>query len=257
MRLHKKIVLITGGSSGIGLEMARQLLLRENTVLITSRSAERLQAAKNSLPEIHTFVSDTGDPDSISRLFADVESRFPGLDVLINNAGIMHSLNLQEPADPSLMSREMTTNFCGPLWMTTRFLSLLKTRPEAAIVNVSSCLAFLPLAGFPVYCASKAALHSLTLSLRKQLADTKISVFELAPPAVDTPLLHGAFQSSVQSIPAMAVEKLVASAISGIQSGNLEICPGQSKLMKVLAPLAPGLVGAWMNKITRPNPGRG
>ena len=193
MKLEKKTVLITGGTSGIGLELAKQLLQKGNTVIVTGRDQEKLDAAKQALPGIHTFKSDVSDPTAIADLYASVLAQFPALDTLINNAGVMRNLNLNQARDLNDVTREIEINLNGPVRMVQQFLPHLKTRNGALIVNVSSGLAFVPFPASPVYCATKAAIHSFTQSLRVQMEGTGVTVRELAPPAVETPLLRGEF----------------------------------------------------------------
>jgi len=186
MKLEKKTVLITGGTSGIGLELAKQLLQRGNTVIVTGRDPEKLDAATRALPGIHTFKSDVSDPAAIAALHTSVLAQFPALDTLINNAGVMRNLNLSQPRDLNDVTREIEINLNGPVRIVQQFLPHLKTRKGALIVNVSSGLAFIPFPASPVYCATKAAIHSFTQSLRVQMEGTGVTVVELAPPDVDS-----------------------------------------------------------------------
>ncbi len=251
MNLRRKTILITGGTSGIGHELARQLLARDNVVLVTGRDPSRLEAARRALPGVHVFPGDVSDPQSIATLQQSVLAQFPGLDVVINNAGVMRNLNLNEPRELRDLTREIEINLCGPIWMTQQFLPHLKARPEAAIINVSSGLAFVPLPSSPVYCATKAALHSFSQSLRAQLAGTRVAVIELAPPAVDTPLIRGKFPGVVKSMQGMPVEVLVGRAIHAIEAGKLEIRPGLSNLLKLMNRVAPGFVLGRMAQLAK------
>src|SRR6266446_1041556 len=142
--------------------------------LITARDKNRVTKAKVAFPKIHTFQSDVSDPKAIAALYEKVTKQFPGLNILINNAGIMREINVHDKAG-SLedITREIEINLSGPIRMVKQFLPHLKTQSEAAIMNVSSGLAFVPLPISPVYCATKAGLHSFTESLRVQLKNTK------------------------------------------------------------------------------------
>ncbi len=251
MNLRRKTILITGGTSGIGHELARQLLARENVVLLTGRDPAKLEATRRTLPGAHLFTSDVSDPQSIAALHQSVLEQFPALDVLINNAGVMRNLDLNAPRELKDLTREIEINLCGPMWMTQQFLPHLKTRPEAAIVNVSSGLAFVPLPSSPVYCATKAALHSYSQSLRVQLAGTRVAVIELAPPAVDTPLIRGKFPGIVKSMQGMEVEILVGRVLQAIEAGKLEIRPGLSNLLKVMSRVAPGFILGRMARLAQ------
>jgi uncharacterized oxidoreductase len=142
-----------------------------------------------------------------------VTKRFPALYILINNAGIMRKINLHD-ASISLedVCREIETNLVGPVRMVKQFLPLLKAQPSAAIVNVSSGLAFTPFPISPIYCAAKAAVHSFTQSLRVQLKNTSVKVFELAPPSAETAINDVFDSSDMKGSPMMDVKKLVGKA---------------------------------------------
>jgi uncharacterized oxidoreductase len=250
MKVTGNTILITGGTSGIGFELAAKLLERNNTVIITGRDQARLEAARKKLPQVHTIQSDVSDPRAILLLFEEVTKRFPALNMLINNAGIMRKINLHDRSN-SLedVSREIETNLVGPMQMIKQFLPHLKAGKSAAIVNVSSGLAFIPLPLSPIYSASKAGLHSYTQSLRIQLKDTSVKVFELAAPGAKTPLndIFGADEVDRRML--MDVPKLVKIAIRGIEKDKLEIRPGLSNVLKFMSRLAPELM---MKALSRP-----
>src|SRR5271170_7601348 len=250
MKLKDKTILITGGTSGIGLELAKQLLQRGNTVIVTGRDQEKLDATKRALPGVHTFKSDVSDPAAITALHASVLMQFPTLDVLINNAGIMRNLDLNQAHDLNDITREIEINLNGPVRMAQQFLPHLKTRKGALIVNVSSGLAFIPFPASPVYCATKAAIHSFTQSLRVQLEGTGVTVVELAPPAVETPLLRGEFAEEMKEQKGMDVKVLAKQAIAGIEAGKLEIRPGLSNVLKAMSRIAPQFMLKQMVKMT-------
>jgi uncharacterized oxidoreductase len=239
MKLKNRTVLITGGTSGIGLELARLLLERGNTILVTGRDQEKLDAAKRALPAVHTFESDVSDPRAIAVLHERLVAQFPTLDTLVNNAGIMRNLNLNQERDLYDVTREIDIDLSGPVRMVQQFLPHLKAREGALIVNVSSGLAFVPLPIAPVYCATKAAIHSFTQSLRVQLDGTSVTVVELAPPAVETPLLRGEFAEEMKRQKGMDVKVFARSAIAGIEAGKLEIRPGLSNVLKAMSRIAP------------------
>lgn len=252
MKLAQRTVLITGGTSGIGLELARQLQQRGNTVLVTGREQERLDAAQRLLPGLHTFKSDVSNPQDIAMLYQNVSARFPALDTLINNAGIMRNLNLNKDRDLQDVTREIEINLSGPVRMIQQFLPHLKARPSALIVNVSSGLAFVPFPASPVYCATKAAIHSYTQSLRVQLEGTAVTVIELAPPGVETPLFRGEFAEETRGQRPMSVDLLAARAIAGIEAAKLEIRPGLSNVLKIMSRIAPEFMLKQMAKMSRP-----
>jgi uncharacterized oxidoreductase len=256
MKLENRTILITGGTSGIGLELAKQLLPRNNTVIVTGRNQEKLAAAQRALPGLHIFKSDVSDPAAIAELYQSIVSRFPAIDTLINNAGIMRNLNVKQERSLTDVTREIEINLSGPVRMIQQFLPQLMTRPEALIVNVSSGLAFVPLPLSPVYCATKAALHSFTQSLRVQLTGSSVSVIELAPPGVETPLFRGEFAEEMRGQKAMDVTVLAKTAISGIEAGKLEIRPGLSNVLKLMSRIAPQFMLKQMAKMTKPKASR-
>ena len=249
MNLSNQTILITGGTSGIGLELAKQLTKMKNKIIITGRDQKKLDQAKKLLPQIETFQSDVSDPNSIRQLFEKVTKQFPDLNILINNAGIMRTINLHDK-DGSLedLTREIEINLNGPIRMAKQFLPHLKTKANAAIVNVSSGLAFVPLPMSPVYCATKAGLHSFSQSLRVQLKNTNVKVIELAPPATQTELLGDFNAEDMKGVSIMKVEDMVAFAIKGMKNGHLEIRPGQSNQLKVMSRLAPEFILKQMSK---------
>jgi uncharacterized oxidoreductase len=249
MKLSNNTILITGGASGIGLELVKQLNALNNTILITGRDQAKLDKAKKLFPKIHTFQSDVSNTGAIAELYDKVTNQFPDLNILINNAGIMKTINLHDKGDDLLeITKEIDINLSGPIRMTKKFLPHLKKKTEAAIVNVSSGLAFTPLPTSPVYCATKAALHSFTMSLRAQLKNTKIKVFELAPPATETELLVDFNSEDMKGVSIMKVEKMVQAAISGMKSDTFEIRPGQSNQLKFMSRLAPKFILSQMSK---------
>ena len=252
MKLERRTILLTGGTSGIGLELARQLLARGNTVIVTGRDQDRLDAATQALPGVHAFRSDVSDPRAIAALHEAVLSRFPALDTLVNNAGIMRNLKLNEDRALEDVTREIEVNLSGPVRMVQQFLPQLRTRPGALIVNVSSGLAFIPFPVAPVYCAAKAGIHSFTQSLRIQLQGTGVSVVELAPPGVETPLFRGEFAEEMRGQKGMNVQVLARRAIAGIEAGQLEIRPGLANVLKAMSRVAPGFMLKQMARMAKP-----
>ena len=192
MKLKNRTILITGGTSGMGLELAKRLLERDrhNTVIVTGRSDEKLESATRALPGVHAFKSDVGDPAAIASLRDDVIARFPALDTLINNAGIMRVQKFNQDQEMEDITREIEVCFAGPVRMIQQFMPHLKTRKGALLINVSSGAALIPFPISPVYSAAKAALHSFTESLRVQMRFTGVTVVELIPPGVETPLFR-------------------------------------------------------------------
>jgi len=251
MNMSANTILITGGTSGIGLELATQFLSLGNTVIVTGRDPGKLERVQAKLEGIHAFQSDACDPKAIQTLFHAVTERFPTLNVLINNAGIMRKIDLLGwREDTGDIEREIETNLAAPVRMTEQFLPHLRLQETAAIVNVSSGLAFVPFPAFPIYCAAKAGLHSFTQSLRVQLRGTKVKVFELAPPMTRTPLLAADFHlADIPAMHAMDVRAMVRQAMDGLRRDRLEIRPGRSNLLKLMSRIAPQFV---LNRLSKP-----
>jgi uncharacterized oxidoreductase len=249
MQLDNSTILITGGSSGIGFEFAKQLQKLGNTIIITGRNQKKLDDAKRRLPGIHAIVNDVANPDEVEALVARVTLEFPKLNILINNAGIMRTVNIHK-TEPTLkdLTQEIEINLMGPIRLSNRLLPQLKKNPNAAIVNISSGLAFVPLPTSPIYCATKAGLHSFSRSLRVQLKNTSIKVFEVAPPATQTELLGEFDPEDMKGISIMAVETMVAQSIAGMQKDHYEIRPGQSNQLKFMSRFAPEFILKQLSK---------
>lgn len=251
MKMTERTVLVTGGSSGIGLELARQLIERGNTVIVTGRDQAKLDQAQQLLPQLHTFQSDVRDPAGVQGLFSSITHRFPGLDTLVNNAGVMRNIKLVEERTLEDLTEEIEINLNGPIRMVQQFLPFLLKQPHGLIVNVSSGLAFVPFPAAPVYSASKAALHAYTQCLRAQLRHSTVTVVELAPPGTETPLFRGEFAVEMKNEKGMDAALMVRQCIRQIEAGQLEICPGLSKVLKVASRVAPGLMFRQMIKLSR------
>jgi uncharacterized oxidoreductase len=234
MKLESDTILITGGTSGIGLEMARQLISLGNTVIVTGRDVSKLESAKNGLPSVHVYQSDVSDAAAIRELYSKVTTDFPALNIIINNAGIMRAINFNETEYDKICD-EIDINLSGPIRMTQQFLPHLRKQPEAAVVNVSSGLAFITFPKTPIYSASKVGIHAYTKTLRLQLKNTSVKVFELAPPKTSAPLFNRDNPNAKGNnrVPTMDVPDVVAAAIKCIKKNKFEIKPGISKILKL------------------------
>jgi len=188
MKLSGNTMLVTGGASGIGLAFARRFLEAGNTVIICGRREDKLREARASHPGLVIRGCDLAQPSEREALIGWAVREYPAFNVLINNAGIQRHQRLEDQEDWAATHEEIAINLEAPIHLTRLALPHLVVRDGAAIVNITSGLAFAPLARTPVYSATKAALHSFTLSLRHQLRDSGVAVIEIAPPAVDTDL---------------------------------------------------------------------
>jgi uncharacterized oxidoreductase len=193
MNVKDNTILITGGGSGIGRALAENFHKLGNKVIIAGRRASVLDEVTRANPGMASAVLDIERPENIRAFAAKITADFPPLNVLINNAGIMRAEKLTTDP-PSLTDAEatVTTNLLGPIRLIAALLPHLRKQPRSTIVNVSSGLAFVPLSVTPTYCATKAAIHSYTQSLRYQLKDTTTEVIEIVPPYVQTDLMNGA-----------------------------------------------------------------
>jgi uncharacterized oxidoreductase len=251
MKLRQRTILITGGTSGIGQELARQLLALGNTVIVTGRDPHRLAEARQALPDAHTFQSDANDPSAVAALYKEVVARFPALDTLVNNAGIMRNLKLDQERSLADVTREIDVGLNGPVWMVQQFLPHLRKQKNALIINVSSGLAFVPFPAAPVYSAAKAGLHAYTRCLQAQLNGTGVTVVELAPPGTETPLFRGEFAEEMKGEKGMDPAVLVRRAIRGIEAGESEIRPGLSNILKIANRVAPNFIFNQMIRLSQ------
>ncbi|MFD7060350.1 SDR family oxidoreductase [Streptomyces sp. NPDC059906] len=189
MKTSGNTILITGGTSGIGLGLALRFQRAGNRVIVAGRRKELLDSITAEHEGIESLVLDVTDPASIAHACATAVGAFPELNVLINNAGIMLPENLTDPASLQVAENTVATNLLGPVRMVHALLPQLRAQDEATVLNVSSGLAFVPLPLTATYNATKAAIHSYSESLRVQLAGTSVQVIELVPPAVRTTLM--------------------------------------------------------------------
>jgi uncharacterized oxidoreductase len=188
MELSSNTVLVTGGASGIGLALAERFLSAGSRVIVCGRREEKLREVQSKHPEIATRVCDVAEEPERVALAEWAVAEFPALNVLVNNAGVQRRTDLSDGDEWAGARQEIAINFEAPVHLSMLFAARLAVAPSPAIINVTSGLAFSPLARVPVYCATKAALRSFTLSLRRQLSATPIKVVEIIPPAVNTDL---------------------------------------------------------------------
>ena len=192
MKTNGNTMLITGGATGIGFALAEKFVGLGNEVIICGRRQAMLDEAKRRLPSVNTTRCDVSNEEDCEALYEWVSANFNGINMLVNNASIRR-IDFRNGVDNLLKdNEEIDINLKAPLYLSARFIPLLSKKGEAAIVNVSSGLGFVPLAMFPVYCATKAAIHSFSMSLRHQLKGTSVKVFELVPPTVYDTGLKGA-----------------------------------------------------------------
>jgi len=220
MKLSNNTILITGGATGIGLGLTEQFLRENNKLIICGRRAGTLEEVAAKHPDVVTRVCDIASEQERTELFAWLAAEHPDLNVLVNNAGVQHWMNVTDDDFYARTKQEIAINIEAPLHLTQLFLRLPAAR---TVMNVSSGLAFSPFSKVPVYCATKAFLHSFTLSLRHLLKKNNVEVIEIIPPALNTDLggkgLHDAYPP---------VGEFIASIFEQLRSGSNELTFGSS-----------------------------
>ncbi len=227
MDLSHNTILITGGATGIGLELAREFLARENKVLVCGRREEKLREAKRRNPELLYRVADISEAESRKKLAEWAVAE--GVNILVNNAGMQREIDLTKGIEAlEAGDNECRINFEGTIYFTAELIPHLMKQKNAAIMNVSSGLGFVPMTITPIYSATKAGIHSYTLSLRHQLEPTGVKVFELIPPTVDTELDRGARARRGQKDRGIPATDVAKAAMEGMVFDTPEITAGMA-----------------------------
>ena len=245
MNLQGKTVLITGGGSGIGLEAAKQFLANGAKVIITGRNQAKLDAAQHLYPSITAINSDVASQEDAQRLFAQIKV-LGGIDILYNNAGVVGKpLNLGTASSQHFedAAYEININYLAIVRLNDLFMDMLKSRPEAAIINTTSILSYQHINLAPTYSASKAAARFYTDALREhlRLMGSHVKVFEIAPPAVATDMADG-IDAKI-----MSPEALVSKLIAGLKANTFAIRVGDAKSIYYLRRFFPRLAYKLVN----------
>lgn len=231
MDVRGKVALVTGGSDGIGREIALQLRGAGADVTVTGRSAEKLQAMASL--GFGTIAGDLSTPAGVDAVVNGVADK--PLAVLVNNAGVGSDYDLDTPDTLDSAAHCIRTNLDAPIALCTRLLPTLRAQPEAAIVNVTSGLAIAPRAGGSIYCATKAGLRSYTQAIRHLLKDSNVRVIEALPPVVETNMTAG------RSGKKMSAHDCAAEIVAGIRTGKREVNAGMVKLLQLVNSISPAL----------------
>jgi uncharacterized oxidoreductase len=245
MKTTSNTVLITGGSAGIGFEIAKQFAAKGNKVIITGRDPKRLMDASAQIPGVTAIAFDVTNQNDVENLVKKLKTDFPELNVIVNNAGraFLHDLSSEEGNTYEKAADEMLTNYISIIRMNERFLPLLKKQAESAIVNVSSIVAFSPNHRLATYSASKAALHSYSQTLRHTLAkNTSVKVFELMPPLVNTD-----FSQDIGGANGISPTLVAEDLLRAFESNTYEIHVGNTAYIYELSRTAPQDAFATMN----------
>ena len=246
MNLSGNTVLVTGGASGIGLALASRFLAGGSKVIVCGRRLAALGEAAAAHPGLVTRACDLARADERESLAEWVVDAFPELNVLVNNAGIQRRFRLTDPESWETTHHEIAINLDAPVHLGMLLLPHLRARASAAIVNVTSGLAYVPFVAAPVYSATKAALHSYTLSLRHHLADTNVRVIEIVPPAVNTDLGGAGLHTTGEPVEAFA-----DAVMKRVAGGELEIGYGSAEQRRLAAN---ALFDEWFERMNRRPP---
>ena len=238
-------VLITGGGSGIGAGLAAAFHAKGAQVIIAGRTRDRLDAVAGRHPGMMVEVVDVAEAEQVSALAQRVAAKWPALDTVINNAGIQTLFDFREPIDPAQIAREIDVNLKGLILVANAVLPILLRQKASRLVNVGSGLGYVPLVAAPVYSAWKAAVHSFTISLRRQLTDSPVRVVELIPPVVETDLHRGQSRKPPR---AMKLDAFVRTAMAGLDAGRPEVRVGLANVLARGSRIAPGLFLNIVNK---------
>ena len=232
MDIGGNTVLITGGATGIGFALAEKFANEGSVVIVCGRRKSRLQAARRNLPALHIRECDVSVESERRSLLGWTTTRFPNLNILVNNAGIQRQMDFASPKVTKLLSSkddEVAINLAAPIRLCALSTPILLKRKKAAIVNISSGLAFVPIATMPIYCATKAAIHSFTISLRHQLRNTSVRVFEAAPPTTDTELDESFAGEQEEAYRGISPQEVAAKIIEGMKADKEQIIIGEAQ----------------------------
>jgi len=232
LKLSGCTALITGGATGIGYALAEKLVEAGSEVIVCGRRRSKLQAAKRQLTSIHVTRCDVAVEAERKKLFKWIITRFPDIDLLVNNAGIQRKVDFTAPRISYPMRTkddEVTINLASQIRLCALFTPILLKKEIAAILNISSGLAFVPIATMPVYCATKAAIHSFTISLRHQLRGTSIRVFEAIPPTTDTELDASFAGPRERAYRGISPQKVAEAIVAGLQADREEMLIGEAQ----------------------------
>lgn len=248
METMRNTVLITGGATGIGLALAKAFSENGNQVLACGRRQDRLEEARLSMNGLHTFRCDLSTAAGRQALYEWTLQNFPEVNVLVNNAGIQRMIDLRSGLDGlDAGEDEVEINLRAPIALSAMFIPHLEQRQHSAIVNVTSGLGFVPLAFMPVYCATKAGLHSFSLSLRHQLRHTSIKVFEIIPPTTDTELDKGTRGRRGLANRGIPPEEVARAALHALAADDYELAVGQAQYLRSASRIEPEQAFLRMN----------
>jgi len=245
MKLKNNTVLITGGSSGIGLELSNVFIQKGNTVIICGKSNDKLMAAKTMTPQLITYQCDLSDSQECTDFARKITENHPDLNILINNAAIVNKIDfINDENAIELAEKEYQTNLIAPIRLIKLLYKTISANDSSAIINITTGLIYAPRVIYPFYNSSKSALHSFTQTLRIRLKDEKTKVVEVMFPAVNTPWHQG-------SPPKIAInaDVAVSEMIKGLEKGKSEIKVRGAKILCLISRIAPSFALKKINEI--------
>lgn len=244
MKTTGNTILITGGGSGIGLALAQTFVNKGNKVIICGSNADKLTKAKAELPALTTYQVDLRDDAEIIKFADTLKKDHSEVNVVIHNAALANTDNfLDADSDFSSTKNQVQVNLLAPLLLSHKLIPVLRQKKNSAIIFISSGIGYVPMAGAPVYSATKAAIHSVSQSLREQLSKTGIEVYEVVPPLVDTDMAKGF------NMEKMSTKDFVAETIKQIEKGKYEIPVGMAGMMKMMSRLNPSFAFKMVNNM--------
>ncbi|MCB0665189.1 MAG: SDR family NAD(P)-dependent oxidoreductase [Saprospiraceae bacterium] len=241
MKISNKTILITGGTSGIGYILGKELLVKKNTVILLGRNGDRLKALEKE--GFETIACDLGRQDDVEEAVLEIENQFPGLEILFNNAGVQYNYLITDTVIPLTKIRdEIEINLTGQIILTQLLIPVLARNSDSMIVNTTSGLGAFPKSDGLVYSASKAGMRSFTTGLKYALKDTNISVAEFIPPVTDTNMTAGRSENK------MSPEKLVQTILPQLERGKSIVTTSQIRIFLWISFLFPGLANKILSK---------
>ncbi len=236
MRTSNNTVLITGGASGIGFSLAKTFLEKGNQVIIIGRNSEKLKLAQSQYPALITYSCDISNRSERDDLILEIEKKHKELNILVNNAGVQVNYpSIEDISSIQHIRPELNINLVAPIELTCLLLPILLQKETACIVNITSVLGIVPKKNAPIYCASKSGLHTFSQSLRYQLENTGVKLFEVIPPLVDTDMTQGRGEGKISP------ETLVEEFFAGFEKDRYEMNIGKTKILRKLHRLFPKL----------------
>lgn len=236
MNLKNNTIFITGGTSGIGLALAKKFLALGNEIIVCGKNIDRIKKLNEEYPKIHTIKCDVTKKEDLLNTYKYIADKFPKLNIVINNAGVQYNYDFHKSENTMEKAEmELNVNLLAPINITKIFLNLLMKNENPTIINIVSPLGVVPKKSAPIYCASKAGLYLFSKSLRYQLENTPVKIITVMPPLVDTDMTKGRGKGKISP------DEFANKMVSELKKGNNEINVGMSKLLFAIYRISPTL----------------